>query len=123
MGSFFSTSITHSADISESHVNLWIVSGMKFDMSLILNQTLQNMVEKLENIIIANNQAIITNILLILTIVILPIIFVFLRCHYQQFLPKINCNNDLTSNSVKYPMSHDKFVPKSVLNCVEGYLV
>lgn len=123
MGSFFSKSMKYSTDISGSHVNLWIMNGAKFDMSSIFNQTIQNTVEKFENIIIANNPVIIINIMLILTMIILLIIFLYLRYRCQQFPPKINFNSNSFSNSLESSTSNDKSLSKNISSCVERYLV
>jgi len=123
MGPFFSKSTTYSTDVSGSHVNLWIINGRKFDILSIFNQTIQNAVEKVGNIISANNPVIIINIMLILTIDILLIIFLYLRYRYQQFPPKINFNSNSFTNSLESSTSNDKSLSKNIPSCTTGYLV
>jgi hypothetical protein len=122
MGSFFSKSIKHSADISGNHNTVWFINGAKFDIS-IFNQTIQNAVEKLEKIIIANNANITINIMVILIIITLPIIFLYLRYYYQQFSPKINVNNPLLSKCNRSSTSYDKSLSKNISIYAGGYLV
>jgi hypothetical protein len=118
MGSFFSKSIKHSADISGNHNTVWFMNGAKFDIS-IFNQTIQNAAEKLEKIIIANN----AYIMVILIIITLPIIFLYLRYYYQQFPPKINVNNPLLSKCDKSSTCYDKYLSKNISSYAGGYLV
>lgn len=126
MGSFFSTSTTHSIDISGTRVNLWIINGVMFDMSSMFNETLRNAAEEFQKIVVASNRRLIINIMLILTIfmiIILLLFFIHLRCYYQQIRPKINHNNHLISNSIECSTSSNKPLSKYESSYAEGYLV
>lgn len=123
MGSYFSTSVTHSADISGSHVNLWIINGVKFNISSILNEVMQNAVERFENIMIENNESLIINTMLILTIIILLIMFLYLRRRYQQVPTEINFNNYPLHSFNEFSMSNNKSLSMNIPKHVEGYLV
>ena len=78
MGPIATKSIKHSADIRGDHNTVWFLNEAKFDVSAIFNQTFQNAIERLENIIVANNSSIILNLMLILTFIIIPIVLLHL---------------------------------------------
>jgi len=123
MGTFFSKSLQQSPKISGNHNIIWISNGPMFDMSAILNQTIQNTVEKVEKIVIANNATIIINFMLILIIVILPIMFLCLRYRYREFSPKIDFNNSSLNKSDQSSPSKDKPASGNIPSYTAGYIV
>ena len=122
MGPKLSTSIKQSANISGNNNIAWIINGAKLNISLMSDQTIQDAIKKFQNTVIANNPGIIINIMLILTFIILPILFLYLKRHYQQLFSKINSNKLPLINSVEYSTSNKTSLSKNVPNYMEGYL-
>jgi hypothetical protein len=122
MGPLFSKSTEYSAQISGNNNNIWIIDTTKFNITLMLDQTIQSATKRFQNILIANNPGVIINVMLILTIVILLILFLYLKRHYQQPSPKIILSKDTIINSVKCSTSS---IPSSkhIPNRIEVYLI
>ncbi|CAF1185624.1 unnamed protein product [Adineta steineri] len=126
MGSIFSIfprSVKYSAQISGNNNNVWFIDTSKFNITSILDQTIQNATKKFQNIVIANNPGIIINILLILMITSLPILFLYLkRYHRQQLLANINLHRSPFGRSNEHSVSNSTSIPNHVPNSIGGYL-
>jgi preprotein translocase subunit SecE len=120
MGSFFSKSLQQSPGMSGNHNIIWIDNGPMFDMSAIFNQTIQNTVEEFEKVVIAKYTSIIINFMSILVIIILPIIFEYVRHHYQELSPKTDFNSSSLNNSDKSSASNGTSLSKNISSYAGG---
>jgi len=123
MGIFWTRDVKQTIDLSGNNNEVWMINGAKFDISSVLNHTIENAVERFQNIIIANNPTIIINVMLILTIIILLIIFLYLRCRYQHYPSETNYCIYTLSNSVESSTSNDNTLSKNIPYSIGGYLV
>lgn len=123
MGLFSSRSVTQSTHISGSYNTVWVHNGVAFDISSMLNRTMQNTIEKIEKIVIANNRSIIINLTLMLTIIIIPVICIYLRHRFQESSRKASCSEPLSNILDQSLASNDRSLPKNSSSHIRGYLV
>ena len=121
MGS--STSTTYSPDISGRGNHMWIINGARYNISFILDQNIERTIQRFQNIAIANNPGIIINIMLVSTVIILPILFLYLKHHYQHLSCKINEDSRLHIISAEFSTSNITTLSKNVPSYTGGYLV
>lgn len=123
MGSFFSKYTTYSITGPGDGNTISLTNGVSSGISSMFNQTIQNAIKQVENIIIANNASIIINIVLILIFIIFLLTVLYVRCQYQQFSLKMNSNDDLQSKKDEFSTFYDKSSSTNIANDAEGYLV
>jgi hypothetical protein len=117
------TSTTYSPDTSGSRNHVWIINGAKLNISFIFDQNVERAIQRFQNIAIANNPGIIINIMLVSTVLILPILFLYLKHHYQYLSSKINGNWHTHIISTESPTSNITTLSKNVPSYSGGYLV
>lgn len=123
MGLFSSRSATQSTEISGSYNTVWVHNGVAFDISSVLNRTMQNTIEKIEKIIVTNNRNIIINLTLMLTIIIILVICIYLRHRFQESSRKASCSEPLSNILDQSLASNGRSLPKNNSSYIRGYLV
>lgn len=123
MGSFWSTSVKQSVDVTGNDNNIWIIDGMKFNLSLILDQTIERMVDRFQNFVTANNRFIIVNMILISAVIIFAILFLHLKWQYQQRSAQISFNEHPFISSVTSSMPHEAPYSKNVSGSSRVYII
>lgn len=123
MGLFSSRSVTQSTHISGSYNTVLVHNGVVFDISSMLNRTMQNTIDKIEKIIIANNKSIIVNLTLMLTIIIIPAFCMHLRHRFQESSRKASCSGPLSNIPDQSLVSNDRSLPKNNISDMREYFV
>ena len=116
MGSFSSTSAKHSFDISGSGNSIWIMNGAKFNVSGILNETLERVVDSFQKLLSQNNAVIVVNIMIILSVIFLAILLLHLKYYYQQRLAKTHCGKHPYVNGVVWSTSNRASSEESLIS-------
>lgn len=92
MGPIGSKSYYHIFRVDGNNSQLWIINGVKFNISSITDQTIAQAINKCQELISANNRVIIITMMLIAGIVVLLILLLFLKHHYTQHSSNISAN-------------------------------
>ncbi len=125
MGLFSSKYVRqHHFNTSGNFNKIFIINGAQFDIASIFNQTIENVVEKMQNIIINNNPVIILGTVLILFVITCLFICLYVLYHNRQLVRVINLKRSIypITSSVVSPTYNEKVLSKNISNNISGYL-
>ena len=123
-GVFWSRFVDYTIYAPGNNNKLLIINGGTLDLLSLFNQTILNVVEKFEDVVIGStNRTILINVMLILAVIIVSILVLCLRQHCQKKPPENNFNNVQSDILIVSPTSNDKSLSKNNSIYAEGNLV
>ena len=123
-GVFWSRFVDYTIYAPGNNNKFLIINGGTLDLLSLFNQTILNVVEKFEHVVIGStNRTILINVMLILAVIIVSILVLCLRQHCQKKSPEKDFNNVQSDIFIVSPTSNDKSLSKNNSIYAEGNLV
>jgi hypothetical protein len=122
MGPFFSKSVKHVYDFSRNNNRVWVIDGVKLNISSIVNQTMKYLTNRWRNMIVVNNFIMVIIFVLIVISIALPLLFFSMKHRKQQSSFRINTNKTLSDICAKGPLTNVKCSSEIIPGCNRGYI-